>query len=148
MNTPEVELVPVLLDLLHPRYLYSADAEILVDASVAVPCVFPSHDRTVIHKVHESRLFNSAWQALEKLDLGWDQKTAVQNISKLTQNALTIGLKPEDMAEMVDELWGIKKAQKKIEQKKQENQEFLTGKKPVQQMASGKSAEALFFDEI
>lgn len=102
----------------------------------------------VIQKVHESRLFNSAWQALEKLDLGWDQKTAVQNISKLTQNALTIGLKPEDMAEMVDELWGVKKAQKKIEQKKQENQEFLTGKKPVQQMASGKSAEALFFDEI
>ena len=102
---------------------------------------------TVIEKVQESRLFNSAWKALEGLDLGWDQKTQVEKIFKLTQNAKQIGLKPEDMAEMVDELWGVKRARNKIEDKKKQNQEFLTGKKDVAQ-AKPASSEVWSFDQI
>ena len=37
---PSVELAPVLLDLLKPRYLYRADDEMFVFASVAIPYVF------------------------------------------------------------------------------------------------------------
>ena len=38
-NTPSVALVPVLLDSVQPSYLYSADAEMFVFASVAIPYV-------------------------------------------------------------------------------------------------------------
>ena len=38
-NTPDVAPDPILFDLLHPRYLYNADAEIFVFALVAVPYV-------------------------------------------------------------------------------------------------------------
>ena len=40
LYTPPVAPVPVLLDLLHPRYLYNADGDILVYASVVDPVVF------------------------------------------------------------------------------------------------------------
>ena len=39
LYAPSVELVPVLLDLLHPRYLYKADGEMFVSAADAVPTV-------------------------------------------------------------------------------------------------------------
>jgi hypothetical protein len=81
------------------------------------------------------------------LELDWNQQTKVQNLQKLVTNAHQLGLKPEDMAEMVDELWGIKKAQKKIEEKKKQNQEFTSGKKEVAQV-SPKSAELWSFDQI
>ena len=42
LYTPEVAFVPILLDLLHPRYLYNADVAILVYASMLVPVVFAS----------------------------------------------------------------------------------------------------------
>ena len=38
-NTPPVALVPALLDLVQPRYLYSADVEMFVLASVVDPTV-------------------------------------------------------------------------------------------------------------
>ena len=38
-NTPPVAFVPDLLDLVQPRYLYSADAEMFVFASVVDPAV-------------------------------------------------------------------------------------------------------------
>ena len=37
--TSVLALVPFLLDLLHPRYLYKDDAEMFVFASVVVPYV-------------------------------------------------------------------------------------------------------------
>ena len=56
-------------------------------------------------------------------------------------------MKPEDMAEMVDELWGATKARNKIEQKKKENSEFLSGKKEVQQ-AKSQVDSPIFFDDF
>ena len=38
-STPDVEFAPILLDLLHPRYLYSADAEMSVVADSFIPTV-------------------------------------------------------------------------------------------------------------
>lgn len=101
----------------------------------------------VIQTAQEARIFNAANTALEKLDLGWDQQTKLQKLSKMTDIAVANGFKPEEMAEMVDELWGVKKAQRKIQEKKKQNEEFLSGKKPVTQTAS-KTAEPVFFDQM
>lgn len=101
----------------------------------------------VIQTAQEARIFNAANTALDKLDLGWDQQTKLQKLTKMTDIAVANGFKPEEMAEMVDELWGVKKAQRKIEEKKKQNEEFLSGKKPVTQTAS-KSAGPVFFDEM
>jgi hypothetical protein len=101
----------------------------------------------VVEAVQLNRLWGAASEKLEVLELDWNQQTKVQNLQKLVTNAHQLGLKPEDMAEMVDELWGIKKAQKKIEEKKKQNQEFTSGKKEVAQV-SPKSAELWSFDQI
>lgn len=101
----------------------------------------------IIEAVQLDRLWGAASEKLEALELDWNQQTKIQNLQKLVTNAHQLGLKPEDMAEMVDELWGIKKAQKKIEEKKKQNQEFTSGKKEVAQVTP-KSADVWSFDQI
>ncbi len=101
----------------------------------------------IMEAVKVDRLWGAASEKLESLDLGWDQQTKIQNLQKLITNAHQIGLKPQDMAEMVDELWGVAKAHKKIQAKKQENDEFLRGKKDVPQ-ARKPSEEVWSFDQM
>lgn len=102
---------------------------------------------TIIEAIKKDRLFVAAYNAVDKLNLDWDQQTKIKELSKLVENSSSVGLNPNDMAEIVDELWGVTKARNKIEQKKKENQEFLTGKKEVQQAKSG-SSEVWSFDQI
>lgn len=101
----------------------------------------------IMEAVKVDRLWNAASEKLESLDLGWDQQTKIQNLQKLITNAHQIGLNPQDMADMVDELWGVAKAHKKIQAKKQENDEFLRGKKDVPQ-ARNPSDEVWSFEQI
>ena len=101
----------------------------------------------IMESIKVDRLWSSAAEKLESLDLGWNQQEKAQKLSKLVQNAHQLGMNPQDMADMVDELWGVSKARNKIEQKKKENSEFLSGKKDVQQVRTPQS-EPLFFDEI
>ena len=101
----------------------------------------------IVEAIKVDRLWNSAAEKLESLDLGWSQQEKIQKLQKLVSNANQLGMKPEDMAEMVDELWGATKARSKIEQKKKENSEFLSGKKEVQQTKSQVDSP-VFFDEI
>ncbi len=101
----------------------------------------------IIETIKVDRLYNAAAEKLETLELGWNQQEKFQKLQKLVMNANQLGMKPEDMAEMVDELWGVSKARSKIEQKKKENQEFLSGKKEVQQVKSS-SPDVWSFDQI
>lgn len=101
----------------------------------------------IMESIKVDRLWSSAAEKLESLDLGWNQQEKAQKLSKLVQNAHQLGMNPQDMDEMVDELWGVSKARNKIEQKKKENSEFLSGKKDVQQVRTP-SSEPLFFEEI
>ena len=101
----------------------------------------------IVEAIKVDRLWSSAAEKLESLDLGWSQQEKIQKLQKLVSNANQLGMKPEDMAEMVDELWGATKARSKIEQKKKENSEFLSGKKEVQQ-AKSQVDSPVFFDEI
>lgn len=101
----------------------------------------------IMESIKVDRLWSSAAEKLETLDLGWSPQEKSQKLSKLVQNAHQLGMKPQDMAEMVDELWGVSKARNKIEQKKKENQEFLSGKKDVQQVKPN-SPEVWSFEQI
>lgn len=101
----------------------------------------------IVDAIKVDRLWSAAEQKLEGLSLDWSQQTKVQNLQKLVSNAHQLGLEPADIAEIIDELWGSKKTQKKIEDKKKQTQEFLTGKKEVQQVRNP-SAELWSFDQI
>lgn len=101
----------------------------------------------IMESIKVDRLWSSAAEKLESLDLGWSHQEKTQKLSKLVQNAHQLGMNPQDMAEMVDELWGVSKARNKIEQKKKENQEFLSGKKDVQQVKPN-SPEVWSFEQI
>lgn len=101
----------------------------------------------IVDTIKKDRLWNAAEKQLESLGLDWDQKTKSERLRRLVEHSHTLKLEPSLMAEMVDELWGVKKAQKKIEEKKAENKEFLSGKKDVQQVTA-KSSEPVFFDDV
>lgn len=101
----------------------------------------------IMESIKVDRLWSSAAEKLESLDLGWNPQEKSQKLAKLVQNAHQLGMNPQDMAEMVDELWGVSKARNKIEQKKKENQEFLSGKKDVQQVKPN-SPEVWSFEQI
>lgn len=101
----------------------------------------------IMNSIEVDRLWNVASEKLGELNLGWDEKIQIEKLQKLVMNAHQLGLKPSDLPEMIDELWGVKKARNKIEERKNENKEFLTGKKPVSQ-AKAQSSEPLFFEEI
>lgn len=101
----------------------------------------------IMESIKVDRLIDSAAKKLETLGLGWSPQEKAQKLEKLVTNAHQLGMKPEDMAEMVDELWGVSRARNKIAQKKKENSEFLSGKKDVPQ-AMKPQESPLFFEEI
>jgi hypothetical protein len=101
----------------------------------------------IMDSISVDRLWNSANEKLNELDLGWPEEVRNEKLSKFVMNAHQLGFKPSELPDMIDELWGVKKARNKIEEKKKENQEFLTGKKPVSQVKP-QSSEPLFFDDI
>lgn len=102
---------------------------------------------TIMKAIEYDRLFSSAAQKLESLDLGWSNEEKMQRLQKLVLEADKIGLTAKDMPDMIDELWGVKKARNKIEEKKKQNEEFLSGKKPVSQ-AKVQTNSPVFFDEM
>lgn len=101
----------------------------------------------IIETIEKDRLWNAAEQEINKLDLGWTEQARNENLYKFVENAHKLGLKPQEMAEMVSEIWGDKKTQKLIKEKLEQKEEFTHGKKPVEQ-AKPKSNEVLFFDDI
>ena len=101
----------------------------------------------IIETIEKDRLWGAAAQELDKLDLGWTEQVKSQKLYEFVENAHKLGFKPQEMAEMVSEIWGDKKTQKLIKEKLEQKEEFTHGKKPVEQ-AKPKSNEPLFFDDI
>jgi hypothetical protein len=63
------------------------------------------------------------------LDWAGAHKKKLKKLEKLVTNAHQLGMKPEDMAEMVDELWGVSRARNKIAQKKKRIVNSFQGRK-------------------
>jgi hypothetical protein len=101
----------------------------------------------VIETINKDRLWNAADSQLSSLNLPWNSEQKGQRVMKLVEDAYHLGLKPEDMADMVDEIWGHKKAQKKVQQISDERREFLSGKKPVTQ-SKPRTEAPIFFEDI
>jgi hypothetical protein len=93
------------------------------------------------------RLWEPAAQKLDSLNLGWNTDKRAQVITELVQDCMKLGIKPQDVPEIVDEVYGVKKAQRKVEQKQQENKQFISGKTEVKSYVAPKN-EPLTFDDI
>ena len=102
---------------------------------------------TIVQAITNDRYVGAALNKIDTLGLQWNEQTKNQNITKAVTSAIQHGLSIEEMIEGMDEAWGIKKAQRKIEEKKRENQEFLTGKKPVSQ-PKPQGSDVWSFDQI
>jgi len=101
----------------------------------------------IVSSIVANRMYNAAEEKVNSLGLNWNEQTKSQQLVKLIRNAQELGLSTQDMLDTIDDIWGVNKAKKKIDEKKKENQEFLSGKKPAQQVTP-KSSDPLFFDEI
>lgn len=101
----------------------------------------------VVETIQKDRLWNAVDASLQNLNLPWTPEQRGQKILTLVEDAHQLGLKPQDMAEMVSEVWGQAKAQKKVQQVESQRQEFLSGKKDVAQVKP-RSEAPIFFDEI
>lgn len=102
----------------------------------------------IIETIEKDRLWNATEERIKTLNLGWNEETKRKNLLNMVDKAYTLGFKPSEMAEMVDELWGSKKTQRTIEAKQKQKDEFLHGKKDVPKVGGNSESEPLFFDEI
>ncbi len=103
---------------------------------------------TIVETIIIDRLWAPAAKSLDALGLEMTQEERGRTISKIVQSAMSIGLKPEDIPGIIDEVYGVKKAKSKVEQKQKENEEFMTGKKPVEVRGTSKVSEPTFFNEM
>lgn len=130
-----VETHDAILEKLQLEYAKTGKA----DKSLLTP-------ENIVDAILANRMYS---QGLEKFkSLGLDSNPQeTQKLVKLVTEARALGLPTKDMLDLIDELWGTKKAQKKIEDKKRENAEFLSGKKTVAQ-STAKGSDPIFFDDI
>lgn len=101
----------------------------------------------IVETIKKDQLWNAIDSELQNLNLPWNEQERNSKILKMVEDAHQMGFKPQDMGEMVSEIWGEKKAQKQVQQIKKERDEFMTGKKDVPQVTAQKSGP-VFFDEM
>lgn len=101
----------------------------------------------VIATVEKERLWNAIDAKLQDFELPWSNEERAKKVMSLVENSHKLGQSPADMAEIVEEIWGPKRAQKKAQTIAQERQEFMSGKKEVTQ-ARSQSSQPMFFDEM
>ncbi len=101
----------------------------------------------VIETIQKDRLWNAIDTSLKPLNLPWNTEQRGQKILNLVEDAFKLGFKPEEMPDMVSQIWGQANAQKKVQQVQTERQEFLSGKKAVAQVKSS-SESPTFFDDL
>lgn len=102
----------------------------------------------VAELIQKDRIWNAVESVLENIKLPWSEEEKGKRLLKLVEDSHQMGFKPEEVAEFVVETYGSPKNKKDlVNQIKQEREEFLSGKKPVQQAKTTKN-EALFFDDM
>ncbi len=99
--------------------------------------------------IAESILKNRLWNSADKVisSLGLNEQARVNKLAEITDNAYKMGLTPAQVEELVDDVFGSGKTKRTIQKKKEQVEEFRTGRKDVSQAGSGKS-EPMFFDDL
>jgi predicted HTH domain antitoxin len=100
----------------------------------------------IIEIVEKERLWKEAETKFGTLKLGIPEDQMAKQIVDLVERAYLHGIKPADIPEIIDSLWGNKKTQKVIAEKIREKQEFTEPRKPVPSAQS--RSEPMFFDEL
>lgn len=101
----------------------------------------------VVEVAQKERLFDSISNSMKTLKLDLSPQQMNEKIFQLTQDAFLNGLKPSDMVELVDQVYGVKRARQVVKEKTEARNEFLTGKKPVSSYKEPKDSP-LFFDDL
>ena len=101
----------------------------------------------VVEIAQKERLFDSISNSMKTLKHDFSEQQLSEKIFHLTQDAFLNGLKPSDMAELVDQVYGVKRARQVVKEKTEARNEFLTGKKPVSSFKEPKESP-LFFDDL
>lgn len=102
----------------------------------------------IAETIVKDRLWNAAETQVKALKLNIPQEELTKRISYLTENAYDNGLSPEDVSELVSEMWGEKFAQRVVDEKNKDREEVLTGKKTTETQAPRYSEMPTFFDEL
>lgn len=100
----------------------------------------------VIETIKKDRLWKAAEEKLNELNLLTGNERG-ERLLTLIEKAHALEMSPQEIAEWVDENWGTKKAQKAVEEKKKDREDFISGKKEVAQVKQASSAP-VFFDEM
>jgi len=102
----------------------------------------------VVETIQKDRIWDAAAEKLDSLQLNLSTEARDQRLLKLTEDGFKLGLSPKDVSEIIDELWGSKKTEKRIEEKTKQKDEFMRGKSDVPAATKQTKSEAVFFDEM
>ena len=99
----------------------------------------------VIEIHQKENLFSAGIEAMQGTNLKPDQQGRA--LSELVDTAYAQGLKPQDIPEMISEIWGAKRRENKVAEKIKEREEFISGRKDVTS-SQRTTREPMFFDEL
>lgn len=100
----------------------------------------------VAETIVKDRLWNAAENAIRASNAELPLERRNDLILSLVDNAHSMGLAEEDIADMAKQLWGRKSQPEVIQEKIEQREEFMAGKKPVKK--SSPRDEVLFFNEL
>lgn len=98
---------------------------------------------TVIELITKDRIMGSAKKTAEELGI----ELSGGKLLEFTDKAIVAGFTPQEIPEMVKEIFGHLSKQSRVQKKVEKREEFTKGKSEVPQMVTKKD-EPMFFDDI
>ncbi|HEY8272153.1 MAG TPA: hypothetical protein VIG33_14785 [Pseudobdellovibrionaceae bacterium] len=98
----------------------------------------------VIEIYQKEHLFSAGIEAMKSTSI----KPELQGnaLKELVDTAFAQGLKPQDIPDMISEIWGVKRRENKVAEKVKEREEFISGKKEVATPKTNR--EPMFFSDL
>jgi hypothetical protein len=102
----------------------------------------------IVEIIQKESLWSAAESALEGVKTEWNPQEKSQKLFQLVEDAFRNGIKADDMAEVVSEIWGKARAKRIVERVERERQEHFEGKKPVNHGSFQGHGDAWSFDQL
>lgn len=96
--------------------------------------------------VAETIVKDRLWSAISEAAKEVQADVTPEKIMKLVELSYQEGLRPQDMKDIVDELWGVKRAKAIIDNKEKERNEFYEGSKETKKQTNG--LDVWSFDQL
>lgn len=101
----------------------------------------------IANAIQVDKVWAPAAEKLDSLKLGLSTQDREKILIDVVTNAMKLGIKSEDVGDIIDEVYGTGKAKRKIAEKKKDAAEFTSGRKEMPNN-NPKASSPLFFDEI